>query len=161
MNVAIPKINDTIASCFEVAKHFIIIEIENGKTLSSKIVECHGIEDFQRVRLLRLYEISILICNGINRFYRDQLSSLGINVIPNINGNIENAVKNFLEGKLYFTDQIHNTNQSDRIVSHDELIKWTKELFEEYGYIVIRTPDSNTSLIDLVAKLNCPVSKKD
>jgi len=161
MNVAIPKINDTIASCFEAAKNFNIIEIENGKILSTKTIECHGIEDFQRVRLLRLYEISILVCNGINRFYRDQLTSLGINVIPNINGSISNAIDNFLEGNLQVNETGSNTNQSDRIVSHEELISWTKNLFEENGYSVFLTPDKNSTLIDLQALTKCPVCKKE
>lgn len=161
MNIAIPNIKDSIASCFEVTKQFNIFEIENGKVLSSKIIECHGNDDFQRVRLLRLYEISFLICNGINRFYRDQLTSLGINVIPNINGSISNAIDNFLEGKLRTIETDINTNQSDRIVSHDELIKWTRKLFEENGYSVFLSPDNNSTLIDLYAVTKCPVCKKE
>ena len=109
MNIAIPKINDSIASCFEAAKQFNIIEVENGKTLTSKIIECNDMEVFQRVRLLRLYEISLLICNGINRFYRDQLSSLGISVIPNINGSVNNAIDNFNPGKFLRLQPASNT----------------------------------------------------
>lgn len=161
MNVAIPKINDSIASCFEAAKQFTIIEVENGKTLALKTIECHGIEDFQRVRLLRLYEISLLICNGINRFYRDQLSTLGINVIPNINGTIDNAIDRFLAGKLEKIETFITPDQSDRIVSHDELIKWTRNLFEENGYSVYLTPDKNSTLIDLHAVIKCPVCQKE
>ena len=161
MNVAIPKINDTIASCFEAAKQFNIIEIEDGKTLSSKIIDCHGTEDFQRVRILRLYEISLLICNGTNRFYRDQLTSLGINVIPNINGHISTAIKNYLEGNLQIFEKGINTNKNDRIVSHDELIKWTKTLFEENGYSVFLSPYKNSTLIDLHALIKCPVCRKE
>ena len=73
MNVAIPKLNNNVAPCFEVAKAFEIIEIKNNNVVSSKTVDCPAGEGFKRVRLLHLHDIETLICNGIKEFYRNQL----------------------------------------------------------------------------------------
>lgn len=161
MNIAIPRLNNSIAACFEVANHFDIIVIKNKKVISSKTIECHGSEGFQRVRLLRLYEIHTLICSGIKRFYRDQLLSFGILVIPNINNTIKEAVKHFLAGELITYNYSQNQTQSNRIVSHDELIKWTEDLFIQCGYSILTRPENDPSLVDLVAEIKCPLCKKN
>ena len=161
MNIAIPRLNDSIATCFEVANHFDIIVIKNNKVVSSKTIECHGSEGFQRVRLLRLYEIHTLICSGIKRFYRDQLLSFGILVIPNINDIIKSAINRFLAGELITYDYSQNLTQSNRIVSHDELTKWTESLFTECGYSILNRPENDYSLVDLVAEIKCPLCKKN
>lgn len=161
MNVAIPRLNDSIATCFEVANQFDIVIIKNKKVVSSKTIECHGNEGFQRVRLLRLYEIHTLICSGIKRFYRDQLLSFGIMVIPNINDTIKNAINRLISGEINSYDYTQNQTQCNRIVLHDELIKWTERLFKECGYSVLSRPDYDSSLVDLVAEIKCPLCKKN
>lgn len=161
MNVAIPKLNDSIASCFDVAKQFEIVVIKNGKIISSKSVNCHEGEGFQRVRLLRLHEIHTLICSGIKRFYIDQLSSIGVTVIPNINDSVKNAIHRFISGELTKVSTIKEQIKSDQIVSHDELINWTEKLFKDFGYSILPCPEKDSSLVDLAAQIKCPVCKKE
>ena len=160
MNVAIPKQNLAIASCFNVATQFEIVVIKNKKILSRKTVTCYGSEGFQRVRLLRLHEINTLICNGIKNFYRDQLLSIGINIIPNVNDSIERALNRFLAGELDAYDRMQNESGSNDIVSHDELVDWAKKLFEDNGYSVSPCTEHDSYLIDLVAEIQCPVCCK-
>jgi predicted Fe-Mo cluster-binding NifX family protein len=161
MNVAIPKLNDSVAACFEVAKHFDIFIIKNNKIVSKRSIECHGNEGFQRVRLLRLYEIHTLICSGIKRFYLDQLLTFGIMVIPGINDTIENAINRYKSGKLASNSYSSNQTPSNQLVSHDELIKWTKSLFIGCGYSILHCENKESSLVDLVAEINCPVCNKN
>ncbi len=161
MNIAIPKLNNKIASCFDVAKQFKIVVIKNGKILSSKSVNCYQDEGFHRVRLLQLHEIHTLICSGIKRFYLDQLSSSGIVVIPNVNDSIINAVNRFLSGELTVTDFTQDHAKSDRIVSHNELIKWTERLFKDCGYSILPFSENDCSLVDLAAQIKCPLCNKE
>lgn len=149
-----------ITSCFNAAKQFEIVVIKNKKILSSKSVKCFGSEEFQRVRLLRLYEIHTLICNGIKNFYRDQLLSIGINVIPNVNDSIKGALTRFLAGELDSYDSTQYEAKSNSIVSHDKLANWAKKLFEDNGYSVSSCTEHDSYLVDLVAEIQCPVCCK-
>ena len=160
MNLAIPILRNQIAPCFEAAKQFELVVIKNKRIISKRTVNCLSGEGFLRVRLLRLYEINSLICNGIKNFYRDQLLALGISVIPNINQSIEDALNNFLTGELKLIDNIQTDVHSSELVSHEDLVKWAKDLFTGKGYSVSSYSDDESFLIDLVAKINCPVCSR-
>ena len=159
MKIAIPELDDKIAPCFEAAKQFEIFSIKKGKIISSKIIDCHATDDIMRIRLLRLHEIQTLICNGIKNFFRDQLLAYGINVIPNINEPINKTLDLFLSGQLVSDNTI--LKSENNIVSHESLVKWAKELFESHGYEVSPCHGEDTYLIDLIARLKCPLCKKN
>lgn len=160
MIVAIPKLNQSIASCFEAARQFEIVAVKNGMVVSSKTVNCFGSEGFQHVRLLRIHQVQTLICSGIKRFYRDQLLSIGVVVIPNIHDSVDVAIDRFLAGELDSYDFGQYETESVDIVSHDQLIKWSKKLFKENGYSVTTCSDRDASLVDFVAEMKCPVCGK-
>jgi predicted Fe-Mo cluster-binding NifX family protein len=160
MNVAIPILNEQIAPCFDAAKTFQVIIIENDKIVSSRTVKCFAKEGFMRIRLLRLYEINALICNGIKSFYRDQLTAMGITVIPNVNSSKDDAVNLFLQDKLVEYNINQSITQEINLVSHENLVAWAKELFENKGYSVSAYQGDDSFLIDLVAKIKCPVCNK-
>jgi predicted Fe-Mo cluster-binding NifX family protein len=160
MNLAIPLLRNQIAPCFEAAKQFELVVIKNKKIVSKRTVNCLASEGFLRVRMLRLYEINTLICNGIKNFYRDQLLALGISVIPNINLSVEDALSHFLTGKLKSVDGVQTATHSSELVSHEDLVKWAKDLFTSKGYSVSLYSDDESFLIDLVARINCPICNK-
>ena len=160
MNLAIPILRNQIAPCFEAAKQFELVVIKNKRIISKRTVNCLSGEGFLRVRLLRLYEINSLICNGIKNFYRDQLLALGISVIPNINQSIKDALNNFLTGELKSIDNIQTNVHSSELVSHEDLVKWAKDLFTGKGYSVSSYSDDESFLIDLIARINCPVCNR-
>ncbi len=160
MNVAIPKLNNNVAPCFEVAKAFEIIEIKNNNVVSSKAVDCPAGEGFKRVRLLHLHDIETLICNGIKEFYRNQLAAIGISVIPNINDSIEQATIRFIANELPVYENDIVKSQGNYDVSHDDLISWARELFETNGYSVTHNLSKDTFLLDLIAEIQCPLCKK-
>jgi predicted Fe-Mo cluster-binding NifX family protein len=157
MNVAIPILNNQIAPCFEAARQFEIHSVQNKKIVSSKTIKCLANEAFIRIRLLRLYEVHTLICNGIKNFYRDQLIALGVSVIPNINKPVAVALDLFLHGELKFYVNTGITSECKQFVSHDDLVRWAEELFKDNGYSVSLLHDEDSYLIDLIAKLDCPV----
>jgi predicted Fe-Mo cluster-binding NifX family protein len=157
MNVALPILRNQIAPCFEAAKKFEILTVKNKKITFSKRINCFASEGFLRIRLLRLYEIETLICNGIKNFYRDQLEAMGIAVIPNINYSIERALNLFIAGELKSYEETVFKAENNSIVSHDDLVNWAYNLFSRKGYEVSSCPEEESFLIDLIAKMNCPV----
>ena len=160
MNVAVPILNNQIAPCFEVAKQFKIFTIKNAKIISSKNIKCLASEGFLRVRLLRFHKINTLICNGIKSFYQNQVMGMGIMVIPNVNDSIEDTLNKFLAGSIKSSSNTKYKPEINDNVSHDVLVRWAKELFESNGYSVSSSPGDEYFLIDLVAKIICPVCSK-
>jgi len=161
MNIAIPKQNNTIATCFDAAAYFEIIVVEENRVKSTKTVQCHGQEGYQRVRLMRLYEIQTLICNGIKNFYRDQLVSLGIEVISNINDSISSTLKQYLSNQLVADDTKQRRIENNDLIKHDELVLWSTKLFKQNGYSISGCPEGNAFLIDFIASINCPVCSRE
>ncbi|MGD8307271.1 MAG: NifB/NifX family molybdenum-iron cluster-binding protein, partial [Ignavibacteria bacterium] len=161
MKIAIPTLNQMIAPCFEAAKSFHIAIINKGKVELTESVTSSSREEFMNVRILRLHEVHTLICNGIKRFYLDQLTSMGINVIPNVNDSIQNAVERFNKGELTtYHDNVFE-NCTNVVISHEELVYWARNLFENAGYKVTVFFEEEDFMIDLVAEINCPVCKKN
>jgi len=161
MNVAIPKLNNLVAPCFEAAKQFEIIAVEQGHKVSSKTVICDAGEGFKRVRLLRLHDVTVLICNGIKGFYRDQLLAMGLEVVPNINDTVEQAFTRYIKGELKDSEAMQDDSECTYYdVSHNDLVSWAREYFETNGYRIFSGPGRDSFLIDLIAEIKCPLCNK-
>jgi predicted Fe-Mo cluster-binding NifX family protein len=161
MNVAIPKLNKFVAPCFEAAKCIEIFDVRNGIISSSKLIQCSASDAVFRTKLFQLYEIQTLICNGIKNFYLDQLKSAGVQVIPKINDTVENAINLFLRGKLIESSNSEQNTEIEELISHDDLVKWAENLFIQNGYSVFPCSDHESLLIDLIAKIKCPICSRE
>ncbi len=161
MNVAMPILKDRVAPCFEAASLFRVVRIENDRVVSEKTVECSGAKGFHRVRVVRVHDIDVLICNGIKGFYSDLLKSMGVRVIPDAAGSIAEVLDSFLSGKFEIAEEL----QSRQAPSHDynlpELIEWARGHFLNNGYNVVEGPGLDSYLVDLVAEMKCPKCGKD
>jgi predicted Fe-Mo cluster-binding NifX family protein len=161
MNVAIPKLNEQIAPCFEAAREFEIAKIDGKRKIKSKTVACLDDEGFKRVRLLYLHDVEIVICNGIKGFYRDQLMSLGVGVILSVNDTVENAFERFLKNEFSVYEDDLNDNGKNYSIDHADLKSWAKEVLEANGYNIVQHSDNDSSLIDFVCEIKCPVCSKN
>jgi len=160
MNVAVPKLNNLVAPCFEVARQFEIFVVEKGQKTRSKTVICDAGEGFRRIRLLRLHDVAVLICNGIKGFYRDQLLAMGMEVIANVNDTVDKAVTRYLKGDFVDHETTRDDSECTSDVSHNDLVSWAREYFETHGYRVTSGPKRDSFLIDLIAETECPICHK-
>jgi predicted Fe-Mo cluster-binding NifX family protein len=158
--VAIPVLASDVAPCFEVANYFAIVEIENGIQSSKTVSKCGGCEGYGRVRFLIENNINVLVCNGIKLFYCDLLKISGLKVISDIAGSVDNALAAYLSGQLAPLERTAETVDLSLEIPHDDLVCWTRQLFESNGYEVSPRPDHLPFLIDLVAEIKCPVCGK-
>jgi predicted Fe-Mo cluster-binding NifX family protein len=158
--IAIPEFENKVAPCFESATCFVIAKVENGRTVSIIKSDCIGCEGFERVRILRNNHVSILICNGIKNFYMHLIQAYGILVIRNISLPINEAIALHIPEKL--KPEVASTDFSVAAVTIplDDLICWTKDLFQSHGYKIFEGESAAPFPIDLVAEINCPVCKK-
>ncbi len=160
MIVAIPKFNDEIAPCFEVAGTFVITAVEQESDFSMRLHKCEGCEGFSRLRFLNERRVEVLICNGIKGFYKDILNNSGIIVIDNISSSVEKALNDYRNGKLKPKSEKSEIYNIDSTIPLDDIICWTKDLFKSNGYKVYRGEELTPFPIDIIAEMKCPVCGK-
>jgi len=154
--VAVPKFNNIVAPCFEVARVFVLATIEGGAVVSTRLVDCGGCEGFGRIQLLQKKKVNALVCSGIKAFYRDLLDASGIAVVSNVSADVTEALEDYIAGRL---QPDHTTAEpvdlTDEIPLED-LICWTRELFTVHGYTAHDGADLAPFPIDLIAEIDCP-----
>lgn len=160
MIIAIPKFNDLVAPCFEVACTFLIASVEVDHDISINIEKCDGCEGFSRIRLLKDNHVELLICNGIKGFYKDILVNSGISVIDSISSPVEKALSNYRKGILKPKSSRPEIYSTEEIVPLNDVICWTKDLFKSNGYSIVQGNQRAPFPVDLVAELKCPVCGK-
>jgi len=158
--VAIPILNKRVAPCFEASEQFQIIEIADGKVIKDRTIVCSGSDGFRRLRLLKIHDVDVLVCGGVKNFFLQLLLTSKIKVFHNVSGRTCDAVSDFLEGRLNLVKKCDLDKLAILDIPHSELVDWAKELFEQNGYEVTGASGEDHFLVDMVAKINCPVCNK-
>ena len=100
MKLAVTYDNGQVFQHFGKTQQFKIYDIQNGKVGPSMVTGTGGQGHGALAGLLRALGISVLICGGIGPGAQDALKSLDITVIPGITGDVDQAVQDFVDGKL-------------------------------------------------------------
>ena len=100
MRVAIPRMGEWVAPCFEYCSTMAIFTIaESGRTEQVDF-PLRSREPFDRVRLLRDQEVDTVITGGMQAFYEDLLRADGFEVISWVSGLVEDLLLTYLNGDL-------------------------------------------------------------
>ena len=100
MKLAVTYDNGQVFQHFGKTQQFKIYDIQEGKAGPSLVTGTGGQGHGALAGLLRGLGISVLICGGIGPGAQDALKSLDITVIPGITGDADQAVQDFVDGKL-------------------------------------------------------------
>jgi predicted Fe-Mo cluster-binding NifX family protein len=158
--VAVPQLDDAVAPRFEAARHFLIAETDSGGVTRTQVITCEAPDGYRRVRMLQIHRVSVLICNGIKSSYRDVLVASGVKVITQYSGSAAAGLEEFLAGKIRPEECYSDENAELYPVPHADLVERAKGLFGGNGYKVAPGPGDDSSLIDLIAEMLCPVCGK-
>lgn len=101
MKIAIPIWYNRISPVFDTASRFLIIVIEDEKETNRFETTLDEQDLPQRCFRIQELEVDILICGAISRPYSSMLMSMGINIIPEISGQVEDVLKAYLQGNLF------------------------------------------------------------
>ena len=100
MKLAVTYDNGQVFQHFGKTQQFKIYDIQEGKVGPSLVTGTGGQGHGALAGLLRGLGISVLICGGNGPGAQDALKSLDITVIPGITGDADQAVQDFVDGKL-------------------------------------------------------------
>ena len=100
MKVAIPRLEEAVAPCFEYSATMAIFTIEEGRVVEQLDFPLQSQDPFDRVRLLRDQKVDVIICGGMTERYQDLVRTSGIQVISWVSGTVDDLVSLFIRGQL-------------------------------------------------------------
>lgn len=112
MRIAVTYENGMVGQHFGKTEQFIIYDIDGNEITASKIIDTNGTGHGALAGFLQSAQVDKLICGGIGMGARNALAETGIQLLPGVTGDAENAVKNYLAGTL--------DSNPDEVCSHHE-----------------------------------------
>jgi predicted Fe-Mo cluster-binding NifX family protein len=106
VKVAIPRMGEWVAPCFEYCSTMAIFTIAESGEADQVDFPLQSREPFDRVRLLRDQKVDTLICGGMQAFYEDLLKASGFTVISWVSGLVEDLLATYLAGRLVSGDEL-------------------------------------------------------
>ncbi len=100
MKVAIPRMAESVAPCFEYSATIAIFTVEDGKVVDQIDFPLRNRDPLDRARLLRDQKVDTIVCGGVQDVFEDLLRASGICVISWVSGNVEDLLGLFLRGQL-------------------------------------------------------------
>lgn len=100
MKVAVTYENGEVFQHFGRTPQFQVYDVENGKVVSSEVVDTNGTGHGALAGFLERLGAEVLICGGIGGGAQMALSESGIRLFAGASGDAEEAVKAFLAGTL-------------------------------------------------------------
>ena len=102
MKIAVTYENGEIFGHFGHTKQFKVYESENGKILSSKVVDTNGSGHGALAGMLSALNIDVLICGGIGGGAQMALAQAGIKLFGGVQGDADKAVEAYLNDTLSY-----------------------------------------------------------
>jgi predicted Fe-Mo cluster-binding NifX family protein len=100
VKIAIPRMGETVAPCFEYCATMAVFTVEGNRVLDQVDFPLRSRDPFDRVRLLRDRKVDTLICGGMQDVYEDLVRAHGFEVISWVSGSVEDLLEMYLRGRL-------------------------------------------------------------
>ena len=100
MRIAVTYDNGDVGQHFGRTEQFRIYDISDGEIVSWQTVDTAGTGHAALAGFLRAAEVGTLICGGIGMGARVALDAAGIKLLPGAAGSADEAVRDFLAGRL-------------------------------------------------------------
>ena len=100
MKIAVTYENGQIFQHFGHTRQFKIYNVEDGKILSSEIIDTNGSGHGALAGFLKERNVDILLCGGIGGGAQAALAEHGIKVVGGVSGNVIKAIGEYLAGEL-------------------------------------------------------------
>ena len=107
MRIAVTYENGEIFQHFGHTEQFKIYDVEDGKIISSKVVDAGGSGHGALAGVLSALKVDALICGGIGGGAQNALAQAGIRLFGGVSGNADEAVNALLAGNLGYNPNVH------------------------------------------------------
>lgn len=107
MRIAVTYENGEIFQHFGHTEQFKIYDVDDGKIISTSVVDTNGSGHGALAGVLTALNTDILICGGIGKGAKNALSAAGIKLFGGVFGSADKAVADFIADKLNFNPEVH------------------------------------------------------
>lgn len=115
MRIAVTYEDGMIGQHFGRTEQFKIYDItEKGEITGSQVIDTNGTGHGALAGFLRAAEVEVLVCGGIGMGARVALEQMGIQLLPGVAGNADEAIKALIAGTLeYNPDTVCNHHHEE------------------------------------------------
>lgn len=113
MNIAVTYENGQVFQHFGHTQQFKVYQVEDGRVLSSWIEETGESGHGALAGFLKEHGVDTLLCGGIGGGAKTALAQAGIRLFGGVVGSADQAVEDFLAGKLRFNPDVHCSHHGD------------------------------------------------
>ncbi|MCD8028964.1 MAG: DUF134 domain-containing protein [Erysipelotrichaceae bacterium] len=106
MKVAVTYEDGMVFQHFGRTEFFKVYDIEDGKIVSSEVIDNNGVGHGALVGILTAMQVDVLICGGIGPGAQSAMASSGIDLFPGVSGNADDVVKDFAVGHLVYDSDV-------------------------------------------------------
>lgn len=112
MKIAATYEDGQIFQHFGHTAQFKVYEVEDGKVLSSQVVDTNGSGHGALAGFLKAQNVSALICGGIGGGAQQALAQAGITLYAGVSGSADAAVEALLQDRLDFSAEANCDHHS-------------------------------------------------
>ena len=106
MRIAVTYENGAIFQHFGHTEYFKVYNVEDGKIVSSEVVDTNGSGHGALAGVLNSLNAEVLICGGIGMGAQMALADAGIKLYGGVSGDADKAVEEFIAGKLAYNPNV-------------------------------------------------------
>lgn len=107
MRIAVTYENGQIFQHFGHTAQFKVYDVQDGKILSSQVVDTNGSGHGALAGVLTALNVDALICGGIGGGAQMALAAAGIRLYGGVSGSADDAARALAEGRLSFDPDVH------------------------------------------------------
>ncbi len=112
MRIAVTYENGAIFQHFGHTEYFKVYNVEDGKIVSSEVVDTNGSGHGALAGVLNSLNAEVLICGGIGMGAQLALADAGIKLYGGVSGDADKAVEEFVAGKLDYNPNVQCNHHS-------------------------------------------------
>jgi predicted Fe-Mo cluster-binding NifX family protein len=98
--IAVAVYQDRISSRLDCSENILLLTFVQGKIVGRQQMRLLYSDPMDRIRLLVREEVQLVICGGITRTYASMLHDANIEVIPWVQGRVDEVLREFVAGTL-------------------------------------------------------------
>ena len=106
MRIAVTYENGQIFQHFGHTEQFKLYDVEDGKVVSTQVLDTNGSGDGALAELLRADQVDVLICGGIGGGAQAALAAAGVQLYGGASGDADAAVAALLAGNLAYNPNV-------------------------------------------------------
>jgi predicted Fe-Mo cluster-binding NifX family protein len=100
MIVAVPIFSSRVSPRLDCSPEMLLATVKEGRIVAREMAQVNGRNPLARINWLCRQGVQVVICGGLSRFSLRMLMDRGVRVFPGVAGDVDDALRMFLAGRL-------------------------------------------------------------